>query len=284
MGGRAERGSGGGDRPTVKPVPANKPCEDCAETAVIDQGASRCPACFEQHLYSLDSGFLESYRKFGCRSRLIVAETCLRALVLESPDHRKVLAMTIFEQYVQAMSDLAGLYTAFLNRDRAPILKSFMEFRLDPKNATAFFDAVNAATDFELVRGLDLPPPALVAETCPHLDEGEAYSVAVSIYHLVQDLRKATDETGPGPLALAQITSQLGGAVISPNADWLNGAAPAMTPDQVVMMVLDSRRRAIHVQGLSADEKAMAQVVDMVDTVTRAASNLIYAYLQVNKL
>jgi hypothetical protein len=271
-------------RAKLKPVPATETCEDCGTALIHADEGSRCPACFDEHLYSLDAGFLDSYRKFGCRSRLVVAEACLRALVLESPDHRKVLAMTIFEQYVQAMNDLAGLFTAFLNRHQAPILKSFMEFRLDHKNAVTFFDAVRAVSDSELCRVLDLPLPIEVAGACPHLDEEEAYSVAVAIYHLALDLRKSTDEKGPGPLALAEVSSQIGSAVISPNADWLNGAGRALTPDQVAMMVLDSRKRAIHVQGLSAEEGSMAQVVDAIDTATRAASNLIFAYLQVNNL
>ncbi len=261
-------------------------CDDCGVKIrpLADEGSSRCPACFDKHLYSIDAGFLENYRKFGCRSRLIVAETCLRALVLDTPDHRKVLAMTIFEQYVQAMNDLAGLFTAFLNRDKAPILKSFMEFRLDARTALAFYDAVNSVTDVDLCKALQLPLPVEVALLCPHLDEEDAFNLAVSIYHLVQDLRKATDENGAGALALAQIAGQVGNAVIADNARWLNGAGKEITPDQVAMLVLDSKRRSIYVQGLTADEGAMGRVVDAVDTVTRASSNLIYSYLQANNL
>ena len=37
-------------------------------------------------------------------------------------------------------------------------------------------------------------------------------------------------------------------------------------------------------KGLTADEASMGQVIDMIDTATRAASNLIYAYLQTNNL
>ena len=48
------------------------------------------------------------------------------------------------------------------------------------------------------------------------------------------------------------------------------------------MLVLDSKQRAVLVQGLTADESAMGQVVDAIDTATRAASNLIYAYLELS--
>ena len=50
------------------------------------------------------------------------------------------------------------------------------------------------------------------------------------------------------------------------------------------MLVLDSKRRSIYVQGLTADESAMGQVVDAIDSATRAASNLIFAYLQTHDL
>ena len=265
------------------PVASNF-CSDCGSAVDLQASEERCPACFERYLYDLDVGFLEGYRKFGARSRLIVAETCLRGLVLESPDHRKVLAMTIFEQYVQAMNDLAGLFTAFQNRHQAPILKSFLEFRLDAQTTPAFFDAVRSMSDLELCAGLDLPLPREVELRCPHLDENEAYELAVSIYHLVQDLRKTTDQGDAAALALARLAGQIGGAVIASDAKWLNGASNGLTPDQVALLVLDSHRRSLVVQGLSADETVMGRVVDAIDTATRAASNLIYAYLQTNDL
>jgi hypothetical protein len=97
------------------------------------------------------------------------------------------------------------------------------------------------------------------------------------------DLRKATEHGEAGALALAQMSEQVGGAVIAPDARWLEGAA-RLNPDEVAMLVLDSKRRSFYVQGLTADENAMGQVVDALDTVTRAASNLIFAYLQTKNL
>jgi hypothetical protein len=72
--------------------------------------------------------------------------------------------------------------------------------------------------------------------------------------------------------------------VISQDTGWLDGAGARLTPDQVAMLALDSRRRNLHVQGISAEERPLAEVVDAIDTVTRAASNLAYAYLQTNDL
>ncbi|HEX5370685.1 MAG TPA: hypothetical protein VFY10_14850 [Dehalococcoidia bacterium] len=259
-------------------------CSDCGTEIEPHSGEARCPACFDKYLFEVDAGFLESYRRFGCRSRLVVAESCLRSLVLESTEHRKVLAMTIFEQYVQAMSDLAGLFLAFRNRDRAPILKTFLEFRLDAAHSVDFFDAVRAVSDPEILASLDLPHPALVSSTCPHLNAEDAYSVSVAIHHLLQDLRKATDQGEAGALALSQMAGQVGGAVLASDTRWLDGAGDDLTPDQVALLVLDSKRRNIYVQGLTTDENSMGAVVNAVDTATRAASNLIFAYLQINDL
>ncbi len=258
-------------------------CSDCGTEIEPHSGEARCPACFDKYLFEVDAGFLESYRRFGCRSRLVVAESCLRSLVLESTEHRKVLAMTIFEQYVHSMSDLAGLFVAFRNRDQAPIMKTFLEFRLDASQALDFFEAIRTVSDPEILALLDLPHPALVSSTCPHLDAEDAYSVSVAIHHLLQDLRKATDQGEAGALALAQMAGQVGGAVLASDTKWLDGGGD-LTPDQVALLVLDSKRRNIYVQGLTADEGAMGSVVNAVDTATRAASNLIFAYLQTKDL
>jgi hypothetical protein len=259
-------------------------CGECGSHSIVSDSADRCPACFDKYLYDLDVGFLDNYRKFGARSHLVIAETCLRGLVLDSPEHRKVLAMTIFEQYVKAMSDLAGLFTALTGRERAPVMKTFMEYKLDPRSALAFFQAIEEATDYELCQMLSLPLPGDVSDACPHLDKEDAYSLSVSIHQLMQELRKATDVSGPGALALAQIAGQVENAVIAENARWLNGAASGITPDQVALLVLDPRTRSLYVQGLTADENAMGRVVDAIDTVTRASSNLIFSYLQSNDL
>jgi hypothetical protein len=124
----------------------------------------------------------------------------------------------------------------------------------------------------------------MVEMQCPHLNKEDAYSVSVAFHHLMQDLRKVTDQGELAALALAQFAGQSGAAVLANDARWLQDAGSHITPDQVAMLVLDSKRRSIYVQGLTAEEGAMGEVVDAIDTVTRAASNLIFAYLQVNDL
>jgi hypothetical protein len=49
----------------------------------------------------------------------------------------------------------------------------------------------------------------------------------------------------------------------------------------VASLVLDERRRQLMVQAVSVDEHRLGEVVDAIDCMTRAASNLIYAYLTV---
>ena len=70
--------------------------------------------------------------------------------------------MTIFEQYVQAMSDLAGLFLAFRNRHEAPIVKTFLEFRSTSESSAGFFEAIRSVNDAQLCAALDLPLPAFV--------------------------------------------------------------------------------------------------------------------------
>jgi hypothetical protein len=247
-------------------------------------GDARCPVCYDRYLFEIEPGFLESYRKFGARSRLILAETCLRGLVVDSPEHRKVLAMTIFEQYVGAMSDLAGLFKAFGNRELAPVVRSFLEFRLDAQSALSFYENIANSSDAQLCAALGLPLPAYAAATAPHLDSKDTYELEVAVYHLMLDLRKATDQGDEAALALAQFAGQIDSAIIANDAKWLNSVGSDVTPDQVAMLVFDQKRRSVYVQGLTADEKQMGRVVDAIDTATRAASNLIYAYLQTHDL
>src|SRR5262245_43303556 len=83
--------------------------------------AVRCTACFETYLRGVDAAFLDNLSRFGIRARQVVAETCLRALVLANVEDRKLLGMAVYEQFVLAASDLIGLHRALRRRREQPI-------------------------------------------------------------------------------------------------------------------------------------------------------------------
>jgi hypothetical protein len=86
-------------------------CVACgAPLAGHDGRAVRCAACFETYLRGVDAGFLDNLSRFGIRGRQVVAETCLRALVLANADDRKLLGMQIYQQFVQSASDFIALH------------------------------------------------------------------------------------------------------------------------------------------------------------------------------
>jgi hypothetical protein len=255
-------------------------CGDCgAELAVNpwDERPARCEVCFERYLRDLDSGFLSSYAELGVTSRRTVAETCLRALVLEMPPARKVLAMTIMEQFCLASSDLIGLYHAVRNRHNEPIVRTFLGFRLDRASSEAFFGELADAHDDELLEGLGLPMPDQLERRYPGLEARDARTIAKSIASLVADLR-ATAARGTSALLLAELAGQVrSGAALTHQSKWMpeNG----LRGDQVAALVLDERRRLIAVQSVPVDEDRLAEVVDAIDGMSRASSNLIYSYL-----
>ena len=51
-----------------QPVPLDESCSDCGTALEHGHEGERCPICFDLYLGSIDAGFLENYRKFGCRS------------------------------------------------------------------------------------------------------------------------------------------------------------------------------------------------------------------------
>ena len=83
-----------------------------------------------------------------------MAETCLRALALESPPVRKVLAMQILEEYVHAAGDMIGLYYALKQRGEQPLMRAMLDFKLDRETAMTFFQEVATTPPDEVLRSL----------------------------------------------------------------------------------------------------------------------------------
>ncbi len=133
-------------------------CRDCGQPISFHAGETapaRCEVCFDGFLRARDVAFLSSYAELGVTSRRVVAETSLRALALESPPVRKVLAMHIMEQYVAVAGDLMGLYYALKQRGNAPIMQAFLDFKTDRDAALAFFREMATLSEQELLHGSD---------------------------------------------------------------------------------------------------------------------------------
>jgi len=263
-------------------------CAECGRPLSFQAGEERpvrCSPCFDGYLRGIDHDFLDSYNQLGVASRRTVAETCLRALTLESPPARKVLALAIMEQFLLASADLIALTYALKGRERDSIIRTFLSFRLDAATSSAFFAELEDGSDGELLAALGLPTPESVSSHYPALADDHARELTTTLQSLLRDLR-ATARRGVSAVLLAELagrtdslTSTRSGPALAAHTSWLPGDDPR--PDQVASLVLDERRRRLAVQATPVDEDRLAEVVDAIDCMTRAASNLIYAYLTV---
>ncbi|MEX2245988.1 MAG: hypothetical protein WEC75_04810 [Dehalococcoidia bacterium] len=260
-------------------------CRECGRPLSSHPGEmriARCEACFDGFLQARDVDFLSSYVELGVTSRRVVAETSLRALVMESPPHRKVLAMHIMEQYVLAAGDLIGLWHALKARDSAPVMRTFLEFRLDRTAALAFFQEIASKADGELLAELALPQPEDVARRCPTLPKRDANDLTRALRQLTYDLRYATQTGETAALALAQMAGERrGGAALTNQSRWLDSVG--MRPDQVAAIALDERRRTVSVTAVTVDEKRLQNIVGHINAMTRAAQDLIYGVLTLHQ-
>ena len=257
-------------------------CRECGEALSHNPWETRpvrCEACFEVYLREIDSEFLASYGELGVTTRRTVAETCLRGLVLEMPPQRKVLAMAIVEQFLLASADLIGLTHAIRERHHEPIVRSFLAFRLDGATSQAFFTELLEAPDDELLDAFGLPAPEQVSLRYPALEAPHARELSSALQALMRDLR-ATGKRSASALLLSELAGQLrsGPALASRS---LRPGEDGLRPDQVASLVLDERRRSLAMQAVSVDENQLGAIVDAIDCMTRASSNLIYAFLTV---
>ena len=256
-------------------------CDECGSALVLRDGehAIRCASCFDGYLRGIDNEFLQSYATLGVTARRTVAETCLRGLVLESPPARKILALAIWEQFFLSSADLIGLTKSLRERTETPIVQSFLSFQLDRESAYAFFAQLSDGGDIELLDSLGLPAPEAVTTRCPSLPTPDSRALRTAIDALLRDLR-TTAERGSSSLLLSELSGQVrGGPALTDRPSWL--AEGAMRPDQVATLVLDERRRQLVLRAIPIDEHQLGEVVDAIDCMTRASSNMIYAYLTV---
>lgn len=256
-------------------------CGDCGRPLSFHTGGTppaRCVECFDGFMQARDIEFLSSYAELGVTSRRIVAETCLRALVTESPPVRKVLAMNIMEQYVHAAGDLAGLVYALRRRGHEPVMRAFLGFKLDRASALAFFQELATTPQSEFMASLGLPMPDEIAIRFPSLSKGDARDLGRAIVTMLGDMAR-TGEMGEGvALALGQAAGEgRSGAALTKQSAWLDSIG--LKPHQVASIAIDEQRRTINVTTITVDEKRLQNIISVIGAMTNISSTLIYATL-----
>lgn len=256
-------------------------CRDCGKPLSFHAGetrAVRCAECFDTFLVARDVDFLESYGQLGVTSRRIVAETCLRALVLESPPHRKVLAMQILEQYVQSAGDMIGLYYALKQRGRQPMMRAMLDFKIDRATAMTFFQEIATTPADEMLGAIGLPTPDQIAEKCPSLSKSDARDLRLQMTQMLGDVKRISDMGEGVMLALTQAAGERrGGAAITNQSAWLDNVG--LRADQVAAISIDEQRRTVNIAAISVDEKRLENIVSAIGAMTHVSSTLIYGTL-----
>lgn len=256
-------------------------CNSCGRPVEGVDGARavRCAPCFDGYLRSVDAAFLEHWAEFGARSRQVVAETCLRALVLANAGDRKLLGMQVYEQFVNAASDLIALVTALRARGAAPIARTFMDFQLDGEAVRRFFADVAGLGGMEMLAALGLPGPQGVRPGLPRTIERDvtrALRDALADFQRLNDLR----DLGERALVLAH-DHFAAGVTLADRTGWLAGRE--LSPGQVASVAMDARRGRLDIAALRVDEERLAQVVDAIDVITRLSRNVIYAFVNLHE-
>ncbi len=260
-------------------------CRDCGRPLSFhahETRPARCAECFDGFMRARDVEFLSSYAELGVSSRRIMAETCLRALVTESPPVRKILAMSIMEQYVHAAGDLVGLVHALRQRGRQPVMRAFLGFKLDRASAVALFHEFATTPQTELMASIGLPMPDQIAARFPSLPKGDVRDLKRAMIQMLGDLKR-TGEMGEGvALALAEAAGESrAGAAITKQSAWLDNIG--LKPHQVAAIAIDEQRRTINITAISVDEKRLESVVSVIGAMTNISSSLIYGVLTVHQ-
>jgi hypothetical protein len=242
----------------------------------------RCTSCFETFLRGVDAAFLDNLSRFGIRTRQVVAETCLRALVLANADDRKLLGMTVYEQFVHSASDLIALHRALRRRDRRPIAQSFLEFTLDAPAARAFFAELSMEGAAGMLAAVDLPSP-LTMPAIPGMTARERRDLERALKEAARDFEHLVDFQELGERALAVASDHISGStVLADRTQWVAGRA--INPNQIASIALDPDGGRLDIAALRIDEERIEQVVDGIDTFTRLSRNLIHAFLTLHSL
>lgn len=240
-------------------------------------GAKRCLACFHRELVDVERGFLDHYAEFGALSHRVVAENAARGVVMGSPGERKILALSIFDEFLRAAGDLIGLYHALKRRGERPVVQSITEFRLDPNLTCEFFLGLAALQDEELMGHLGLPQPERIAALFPAWDREDLKFAAVALWRAMHGLRGVTSDGTMSEVNLvAALMHHRSGSPAAGHTEWTRDID--LLPEQVALLYVDPARRELAAERFSAGEAEVNRALVGIDAVSRATSDLAYAY------
>jgi hypothetical protein len=186
--------------------------------------------------------------------------------------------MHIMEQYALSAADLIGLYTAIKRRGQRPIMRAFLEFKIDRASAIAFIEELATRPPTEIMASLGLPMPDEIARRCPSLSKSDVRDLRLQMTQMLGDMKRLGEMGEGAALALAQASGeQRGGAALMKQSAWLDKVG--LRPDQVATMAIDAKRRSISVNAISVDERRLVTAVSAIGAMTHVASTLIYALL-----
>lgn len=271
-----------GNRTDNAPQPL---CPVCGAPALPAAGLSdeiaRCDSCFNDYLRTIDAAFLDNYARFGARSRQVVAEACLRALVLSDLADRKILGVTVYEQFILATADLINLYYALQDRQQRSISYSFLSFNLDQVHCLNFFADVLEFSPTDILEMLGLVHPDRVRPLYPELTKRESRELSKALGEAIADLNRLGEYQDIGEAALVRASEQIRSVfALADHVPWSEGAR--LSGDQVASLAIDARRGSLSLSTLNVDETRLSEVIDAIDVMTRLSRNLIYAYLSIN--
>lgn len=254
-------------------------CPDCQSPVQADPDLAghvvRCEPCFRLYLRRAEIGFLDEYAAFGSVRRRVVAEHAARGLVMASPEERKALIVTVFEQFLHAATDLIALYHAIKNRHERSLIETFLGFELDAARARDFFADLEELSEAELLARLGLPEPEQISALFPEWRDREIADAAAALWRAMNRLKRAAGGLLLSERALLEAHRQLGRMRPLVNrATWLDDVS--LAPDQVGAMILDYRHRRLAFDTFSIDESGLSDMLNVIDLATGAAGDLAY--------
>lgn len=267
----------------ARPAPSIATCETCGDAfdlAGVHESTALCDSCFSTYLDTLEVPFLEQYARFGARARRTVAESLFRGLVVADPDDRKVMGMRIVEEYLNAAQDLIGLYLALRNRERAPVVRTFLDFELSDASVGVFKALTAGRSDDDLLRDLGFPTVADVEAARAEIPRRDYKQMRAAVLAIPAGLERVRRVEARPLLQLADGLKR--STTLAHNIDWIPDRR--LEPHQVALLVLERRQRRLLTHALSIHEPQLEVFVGALDQITQAARDLIWLYLHTRDL